>query len=214
MSHRFVSDRARIIIVSLFSLAAAASCIAPPFPRELALQHIPTLIALILLARLPTSRPALVLTLTFLGLHVIGARWIYSYVPYDRVINLTRRFHWRRNHYDRLVHFGYGALMTQPARELLVRRFRVPERLATYFAVELIAATSMVYELFEWGVALVLSPDDAEQYNGQQGDAWDAQKDMAMALAGSIVAALALSAWSKGARPAAQPAAPPPARPA
>jgi putative membrane protein len=53
----------------------------------------------------------------------------------------------------------------------------------------LVQAGSLIYELFEWALTLVLSPDDAEGYNGQQGDLWDAHKDMALAMLGSTVAA-------------------------
>ena len=53
----------------------------------------------------------------------------------------------------------------------------------------LVQAGSLIYELFEWALTLVLSPEDAEGYNGQQGDLWDAHKDMALAMLGSTVAA-------------------------
>jgi putative membrane protein len=43
----------------------------------------------------------------------------------------------------------------------------------------------MLYEVFEWLLTLLLSPKDADSYNGQQGDMWDAQKDMGLALLGS-----------------------------
>lgn len=49
-------------------------------------------------------------------------------------------------------------------------------------------ATSALYELFEWGVAVVMAPDAAEVYNGQQGDMWDPHKDMALATLGALVA--------------------------
>ena len=48
----------------------------------------------------------------------------------------------------------------------------------------------MVYELFEWLLTIVMSPEQADNYNGQQGDAWDAQKDMALAMIGSTVMAV------------------------
>jgi putative membrane protein len=50
----------------------------------------------------------------------------------------------------------------------------------------------MVYEVFEWGISVFLSPQDVEAYNGQQGDYWDAQKDMALALLGAILMILLL----------------------
>ena len=61
-------DRTKRIALVVFTLAAVASCIAPPFPRELALQHIPTVIAIVLLAITRTSRTSFFLMLAFLGL--------------------------------------------------------------------------------------------------------------------------------------------------
>ena len=55
-------------------------------------------------------------------------------------------------------------------------------------AVLLIMASGLVYEWAEWGVALALSPEQAEAYNGQQGDIWDAHKDMLLATIGAILA--------------------------
>lgn len=49
---------------------------------------------------------------------------------------------------------------------------------------------SMIYELFEWSLTIIMSPQSAENYNGQQGDMWDAQKDMALALLGSIISSI------------------------
>ena len=48
-----------------------------------------------------------------------------------------------------------------------------------------------VYEILEGCIAFLLAPDAAEAYNGQQGDMWDAQKDMMLALAGSVIACAA-----------------------
>ncbi len=54
----------------------------------------------------------------------------------------------------------------------------------------MLATLSKVYELIEWWFAIAMSPENAELYNGQQGDAFDAHKDMALALAGAIGAAV------------------------
>jgi putative membrane protein len=122
--------------------------------------------------------------LVFLTLHTVAARWIYSFVPYDDWtdallgIRLTDVFGWQRNHFDRLVHFAYGLCVTmmlglKPLRSL-----------------EVVLATSALYELFEWGVAVVLAPGMAEAYNGQQGDMWDPHKDIALACLGALVAVI------------------------
>ena len=53
--------------------------------------------------------------------------------------------------------------------------------------VQFVMASSVFYELIEWAIAIGLSPEQAENYNGQQGDMWDAHKDMLLATIGSIV---------------------------
>jgi putative membrane protein len=60
--------------------------------------------------------------------------------------------------------------------------------MAMVFAVMFVLAVGAVYEVFEWGLTLTLSPDDAGAYNGEQGDIFDAQKDMALAGLGAILA--------------------------
>jgi putative membrane protein len=166
------------------------------------LQHLPTAVAVVLLSlaarRGLFSTVAFACVIAFLLLHVIGARYIYSYVPYDTWaesvvgINITNRFGFRRNHFDRIVHFAFGLLSVRPVWEVLTRRFRVPVRFAFYASVEFVLAFSLLYELFEWGLTMVLSPADAGAYNGEQGDIWDAHRDMSFAFLGSL---LGLAIW-------------------
>ena len=180
------------------TLTVLLSGIRAPYPDQMLLQHIPTAAALIawplFARRFPVSNAAATCLAAFLLLHVLGARYIYSYVPYDRWtrqlfgFELTHRFGFRRNHFDRLVHFSFGALWVRPTWEVCVRYFRVPRRFAYYTAFEFVLAFSMLYELVEWGLSMVLAPQDADAYAGQQGDMWDAQKDMSFALAGATLA--------------------------
>lgn len=190
-------DPFRSALLALLASALLASSWRAPFPQQMALQHLPTVAAIVLLAtlghRAPLGRTSFALLVAFLLLHVLGARYIYSYVPYDdwgRTLlgfSLSERFGFRRNHYDRLVHFAFGLLGAGPIREVLARRFGLRGRLGAYFSIELILAASALYELFEWGLTTVLSPADAGAYNGEQGDRWDAHKDMALAFLGSLV---------------------------
>jgi putative membrane protein len=190
---------------SLLSTAAVLlvlSCIGAPYPEQMYLQHIPTVVALVapavLSRRYPLSNSAFTCLIVFLMFHILGARYIYSYVPYDRWLKAligtdpTSIFRFQRNHYDRVVHFVFGLLWVLPVWEVCVRYFKVPRRFAFYVAFEFVLAFSALYELFEWGLTMVLSPNDADAYNGQQGDLWDAHKDMAFAMLGSLVAFLAL----------------------
>jgi putative membrane protein len=195
-------DRFRAGLLALLALALLASFWRAPFPSQMTLQHLPTVAAIVLLANshrfVALSRSSFALLVAFLLLHVLGARYIYSYVPYDdwtqRLLGfrLTDRFGLSRNHYDRVVHFAFGLLGVAPVREVLARRFQVRGKLGIYFAVEFVLAASLLYELFEWGLTIVLSPQDAGAYNGEQGDRWDAQKDMACALVGAVLSACVL----------------------
>jgi putative membrane protein len=62
---------------------------------------------------------------------------------------------------------------------------------AAFAAVDIVLSTSALYELFEWAIAMTLAPGAAEAYNGQQGDMWDAHKDMAVATVGAILGVVA-----------------------
>ncbi len=173
-------------LLALLALTLVASCVGAPYPQQMYLQHGPTLVALaalpLLARRYPLSDAAFACLVAFLLLHVLGARYIYSYVPYDRWAaallgrDLTSAFGWRRNHYDRLVHFAFGLLAVRPVWEACHRHLGASRRFALYTAVEFVLAASLLYEVFEWGLTLLLSPADAGAYNGEQGDIWDAPR--------------------------------------
>lgn len=195
-----------------FGVLLAATWWQPPWPAEQALHTSLTAVALVALAWVQRHRPlplgSWLLVLGFLALHTIGARWLYSAVPYDAWTDalfgfrLSEVFSWRRNHFDRLVHLAYGACLAGV----------VARRLGPLRTVELVVSTSAVYELFEWGVAVVLAPDLAEAYNGQQGDVWDAHKDMALAALGALLTLALVATRSRRSRRAPGVPAPPASR--
>ena len=161
------------------------------------MQHVPTVLAALLLAylsnRFVIGRGSFSSIIVFLCLHTLGARYLYSYVPYDvwseklLGVNLSEIFGFQRNHYDRVVHFSYGLLLAVPVQEFERLYLRLSKGLASVLALEFIVATSASYELLEWLVAVVFTPRWAEQFLGQQGDTFDAQKDMALATVGAVV---------------------------
>ncbi len=133
--------------------------------------------------------------LLFLLIHVIAAHYLYSYVPYDEWFKqyfgfeLNSYMGWSRNMYDRLVHFCYGLLLFP----FFLRIFQLlfPETTANkrlFLVVQFVMASSLFYEWIEWWLALSLSPEEAEKYNGQQGDIWDAHQDMLVATVGALIA--------------------------
>jgi putative membrane protein len=201
MNHGRVSFQ--IACVAAGAMLLAITLWSPLYPREQWLQHVPTAIALpaLLLAakRGWLSDLSMVCLSLMLGLHILGARWIYSYVPYEQWCDAAIGsgpgdwFGWTRNHYDRLVHLAFGLLMTLPLAETARRYARVSAASSLAFAWLAVAGVSAVYEVLEWALAVIAAPDFAEKYNGQQGDFWDAQKDMALAMAGSSLAAAGMA---------------------
>lgn len=184
----------------LFTAAAAlASLVDTPYPDLAPLQNLPTLAILagiaLSLRRFPMPMSAVACVCLFLILHTIGGRYIYSFVPYDHwavALNLpspTQTFGLHRNGWDRLVHFCFGLLMVHPISNWLMRHRTIGPALATYIAVEFVFAGSALYEIFEWLLTILMAGPDADAYNGQQGDIWDAQKDMACAAVGAVIAA-------------------------
>lgn len=189
----------RNLTLAITTLAIPASFINAPYPEELLLQHIPTVVGIVmLLVAIWKFRPSAMsfgCCVAFLWLHIIGARWIYSFVPYDELAtaitgqSLSETFGWQRNHYDRLVHLGSGVLGVPPIAEFLRIRCRVLPVAAAVLSIACVLAIGALYEVLEWQIAVTLSPEMAESYNGQQGDVWDPQKDLALAFAGAIASA-------------------------
>ncbi len=189
----------KLLIALIYWILLIISLIHPVYPDEQLLQHTASLAATLIMLwfiRHPwLSDLSFLLFALFMSLHTLGARWIYTYVPYDSWIvsltglNINEVFGWERNHYDRFVHFAYGLLLFIPIREILIKRFsyRLPQ--AGFTACCFIVASGAVYELFEWSLIYLMDPWDAENYNGQQGDHWDAQKDMALAALGALLTA-------------------------
>lgn len=144
----------------------------------------------------PLSALSYSLIAVFLALHTVGGHYTYARVPYVAFVkavfalNLDERARWRRNHYDRLVHFAYGLLIAYPLYELLERYAQPAAAWSYVLSPALIMASSMAFEVVEWWAAELLGGTAGSDYLGAQGDAWDAQKDMAMATAGAIIAML------------------------
>lgn len=196
---------AQIAWLTAVAAFALASLIDTPFPELAPLQNLPTLAIVGLLAwalhRWPMPTSAVACLGLFLLLHTLGGRYIYSFVPYDRwaaTLGLpepTQVFGLTRNCYDRVVHFSFGLFLIHPIAAWLDRHGAIGQRFALYIAIEFVFAGSALYEIFEWLLTIATAGGQADAYNGQQGDMWDAQKDMACAGVGAIVAAAAIALY-------------------
>jgi putative membrane protein len=191
-----------ILLVVIVGLLAIASFIDAPFPQFQWLHHIPTPVILFALAVIVSKTniraASVICILTFYVIHIIGARYIYSNVPYDDWsrcalnISLTDHFDFTRNHYDRFAHFAYGLLITLPIYQFHRHRINSSVRYSVYCAIMFIIASSAIYEIIEWLLAILVAPEYSDSYNGQQGDAWDAHKDIMLAVIGSLIAIISI----------------------
>lgn len=148
---------------------------------------------------LPLSRVSYTLIFFYLCLHAVGAHYTYSLVPYHdwlEAIGIGPAGE-GRNHYDRLVHFCYGLLLAYPVREVFVRVADARGFWGYYLPLDVVMATSMIYELIEWAAASFFGGELGVAYLGTQGDPWDAQKDMALASLGGILAMLVTAAINR-----------------
>lgn len=161
------------------------------------LEVAPVLIALPLL--LLTARRFALTPLAYglLALHgvilMVGGHYTYAEMP---LFNWLRdSFDLARNHYDRIGHIAQGFIPAIVAREILLRTSPLRAGKWLFFLTTCFClAFSAFYEMIEWWVALA-SGEDAEAFLATQGDVWDTQWDMFLALCGALSSQLLLSRW-------------------
>ena len=194
-----VINSSREPVVLLFACLAALviSGIGPAERDTWWLEIAPVLIVLPVLALTARRFPLTPLTYRLIFLHalvlIIGGHYTYAQVPIGNWFRDT--FDLARNHYDRLGHFMQGAVPAIIAREILLRQLQLKAGKMLFFLVVCVClAISATYELIEWQVS-IMSEDGADSFLGTQGDIWDTQWDMFMALIGSIASQLVFARW-------------------
>lgn len=191
-------DQLPAVLLATFGAVWLALAISPVDRWDWLLENllvailVPSLIAT--RTQLRFSNAACTCIFLFLVMHAVGAHFTYALVPYDRWFEdltgtrLNTLLGLQRNHYDRLVHFMYGALLLLPAVELL-ERYAPPRGVWRWLMpVLFITSHTVIFELLEWIAVLIVAPSLGDAYLGTQGDVWDAQKDMALASVGAILA--------------------------
>jgi putative membrane protein len=159
-----------------------------------ALETIPVLIGILLLVPSRNSFPLTPLLYRLLAIHalilIIGGYYTYAGNPLFSWLQETLEL--SRNHYDRLGHLAQGFIPAILAREILLRRSPLQPGGWLFLTVTSIClAFSAFYEMIEWWVALV-SEEAADAFLATQGDIWDTQWDMFLALLGAIASQLLL----------------------
>jgi len=121
----------------------------------------------------------------FLVLHLIGSHYTYAEVPWG--VTLGEWWGTDRNMYDRFVHFLFGLLFIYPIREISVRIAKNRGFWGYFVPFMIVSALAGFYEVIEWSTAVLVDPEAGTAFLGTQGDIWDAQKDMLIAMVGAII---------------------------
>jgi putative membrane protein len=191
------SDRLLPAICALWTVALLASGIAPYDRLTWFMEVLPVLIAAPLLLLTRERLPLTPLVYVLIAVHglilIYGGAYTYARTPLGFWLQDMLEF--SRNPYDRIGHIAQGFVPALLARELLLRVFRIGGRKILFFLVLCIAlAISAFYELIEWWAALLIGAD-ADEFLATQGDVWDTQWDMFLALCGAFAAQLLLGRW-------------------
>lgn len=152
------------------------------------LEVAPVLIALPLLAATYRRFPLTGLLYGLIFVHalvlIVGGTYTYARVPFGFWMQDVLAL--ERNPYDKIGHFMQGLVPVLVTREILLRGFYVSvPRMTNFLSVCVALAISAFYELLEWWVALAIG-QDAEAFLGTQGDPWDTQSDIFLAMIGAI----------------------------
>lgn len=158
------------------------------------LESLPVFIGLMVLVptrqRFPLTRLVYYLVFSHAVLLLVGGHYTYARVPFGFWIQDLLDF--SRNPYDRLGHIVQGFVPALVAREVLLRNHVLQRGAWLFFLVVCFClAFSALYELIEWWTA-VFAGDGSIEFLGVQGDIWDAQWDMMLALIGAIAALVLL----------------------
>ena len=198
-----MDDRpSNLLVAAALGLAGllAWSGLAPYDRATWALEVAPVVIALAVL--IPTWRryPLTSLLYFWIFAHavvlIVGGTYTYARVPLGDWVR--EAFHLARNPYDKLGHFMQGLVPALVAREILLRaRYVSSIRMAAFLSVCVALAISAFYELIEWWTALALG-GGATDFLGTQGDPWDTQSDMFLALIGATLGVIVLARWQDG----------------
>lgn len=142
--------------------------------------------------RFPMSNWVYVCVALHVCILAYGGYYTYAETPLG---NWARdAFGLARNHYDRVGHLALGVFPAFIVREVLLRRTPLQRGgWLTFLILSVVLAIGAFWELLEWWATLVFAADVGQAFLGSQGDIWDAQWDMFLALVGAAVALLVCS---------------------
>lgn len=194
------SDRYPLALLGLFAVVWILLGIAPWYRADWLLENMLVFIAIPALVfryrGLRFSNAAYTCLFLFFILHQVGAHYTYAEVPYDlwaeRLTghSLSDLLGLSRNHYDRLVHFLYGLLVTPAAIELLDMRAPQSRAWRWWLPWFFVVSHATIFEIVEALATVVFGGELGQAYLGTQGDVWDSHKDSGLAALGAAIAVL------------------------
>ena len=182
--------------MGIFALVVAATLWSAWRPKDVTvwyLEAFPVLLALPFLGatrrRFPLSRLAYVAVALHAGVLLVGAKSTYAETPVGFWIRDV--FGLERNPWDRVGHVAQGAFPAILVREVLLRTTPLRRGGWLFFLVTCVClAIAAAYELLEWAVAVHGPSEEGIAFLAMQGDPWDTQWDMLLALCGAVVSQL------------------------
>ncbi|WP_248930115.1 DUF2238 domain-containing protein [Paenibacillus hamazuiensis] len=184
------SNRALLCMTAVYGAFWGWMAVSPSSRYDWFLENLLIFATLIALAatyrRFAFSNRSYAMTALFLALHTWGAHYSYGSMPIEAWLQSITGS--TRDNYDRIVHFCYGLLLAHPIFEFLLRYAKLGRGTAYIFSATVILASGAFYELIEMWVAHLVAPEIGTLFIGTQGDEWDTQHDMELALYGAIIA--------------------------
>jgi len=187
-------DHARLplALLAVLALVSVATLVRPPAGRISWLLEVgPGLVGIAVLLgvyrRFPMSHVVYIGVFVHTLILIWGGYYTYALNPLGAWAQ--QAFHLSRNHYDRIGHFALGFFPALTIREVLLRRTPLQRGgWLTFIVLSIVLAIGAFWELVEWWTTLLVASDVGQAFLGSQGDIWDAQWDMLLALIGAAVA--------------------------
>ena len=191
------SQRELIVLLILYLVGFTLLAIDPHDRADWALENffpISQLIAVIIAYRYYKFTPiSYYMIFFYLFVQSWGGHFTYAEAaPFNW---LRDEFHLARNHYDRVAHFMLGFLLGLPIREILMQFISASRRWINFLTASLVLAIGAFYEFIEWWVAVLVTPNLGDKFLGTQGDIWDTQWDMFLALVGAVLMIAMFGKW-------------------
>ena len=183
--------RLPLILLSVIALLCVATAINPTAGRinwllEVGPGLAGILILILLHRRFPMSHMVYCCVFCHMLILIYGGYYTYAETPLGNWAKDV--FGFSRNHYDRVGHIALGVFPAFIIREVLLRQTPLKKGGWLYFIIiSIVLAVAAFWEILEWWVALGTAPEVGTAFLGAQGDIWDAQWDMLLALVGAMV---------------------------